>query len=102
MLKKLPLVNYLETFPSDSTPRPQQIKALEKISDIFSSGKKYVIACLPTGSGKSHIAAAIARSAKPIDEHRRNLIEEYGLFEKDWLHDVKKGRWKPEVEEEVE
>jgi hypothetical protein len=33
---------------------------------------------------------------------RRNLIEEYGLFEKDWLHDVKKGRWKPEVEEEVE
>ena len=82
MLKKLPPVDYLETFPSDSTPRPQQIKALEKISNIFASGKKYVIACLPTGSGKSHIAAAIAKSAKPIDEHRRNLVQEYLIYKK--------------------
>lgn len=33
---------------------------------------------------------------------RKNLIEEYGLFEKDWLDDVKKGKWKPEVDEEQE
>jgi ATP-dependent DNA helicase DinG len=83
MLKKSPSVDYLEYFPQDSTPRPQQIKALEKISNIFSCGKKYVIACLPTGSGKSHIAASIARSAKPIDDHRRNLIEEYLIYKKD-------------------
>jgi len=76
-------VNYLEYFPKDSEPRPQQIKALEKISEIFSSGKKYVIACLPTGSGKSHIAASIARSATPIDDHRKSLIEEYLIYKKD-------------------
>ena len=83
MSKILPLVDYLKHFPADSEPRPQQIKALEKISDIFTSGKKYVIACLPTGSGKSHIAASIARSAKPIDDHRKNLIEEYLIYKKD-------------------
>jgi Rad3-related DNA helicase len=83
MLKKLQSVDYLKHFPADSEPRPQQIKALEKISDIFTSGKKYVIACLPTGSGKSHIAASIARSAKPIDDHRKNLIEEYLIYKKD-------------------
>lgn len=37
---------------------------------------------------------------RDIGTIRRDLIEEYGLFEKDWLHDVKKGRWKPEGEEE--
>jgi len=83
MLKKLPSVDYLETFPSDSSPRPQQIKALERISEIFSTGKKYVIACLPTGSGKSHIAAAIARSAKPIDTHRAEIIDNYLIYDKD-------------------
>ncbi len=83
MLKTLPLVDYLETFPSDAEARPQQKQALEKIAKVFSSGKKFVIACLPTGSGKSHIAAAVAKSASPITERRKNLIESYAIYDKD-------------------
>jgi Rad3-related DNA helicase len=83
MLKTLPLVDYLETFPSDSEARPQQKQALEKIARVFSSGKKFVIACLPTGSGKSHIAAAVARSASPICERKKQLIDTYAIYDKD-------------------
>jgi len=83
METKFQLVDYLKTFPQDSIPRPQQKKALEKISQIFSSGKKFVIASMPTGSGKSHIAAAIARSSTPIDQRRKELIESYLIYKKD-------------------
>ena len=83
MSKILPLVDYLKTFPADSEARPQQKVALEKIGQIFSSGKKFAIACLPTGSGKSHIAAAVARSATPIDSYKRGLVESYSIYKKD-------------------
>jgi Rad3-related DNA helicase len=74
--------NFLETFP-EGDPRPQQVEALNKISAAFNTGKKYVIACLPTGSGKSHIASAVASSAKVIDESRKHIIENYGIYKKD-------------------
>ena len=83
MSQIFPLVNYLETFPAEAQPRPQQIEACERIAKIFTKGKKFVIACLPTGSGKSHIAAAIARSTTPIDEHRKGLIDSYGIYKLD-------------------
>lgn len=79
----LQLVDFLNTFPSDSKARPQQEFALKKIAQAFSSGKKFVIASLPTGSGKSHIAASVARSATPIDTHRKNLIDSYLIYKKD-------------------
>jgi len=72
----------LNNFPGP-TPRPQQIDALEKIYKKFSSGKKFVIARLPTGSGKSHIATAIARSSNKIDETRRSLLDSYKAFKRD-------------------
>jgi Rad3-related DNA helicase len=72
---------FLNNFPG-SNPRPQQVEALEKIQQAFSS-KKFVIARLPTGSGKSHIATAIARSSRPIDTKRRHLIESYDVFNRD-------------------
>jgi Rad3-related DNA helicase len=83
MSKIPPLVDYLKTFPSDSEARPQQKVALEKIAEIFSSGKKFAIACLPTGSGKSHIATAVARSATPIDSYRKDLVDSYSIYKKD-------------------
>jgi Rad3-related DNA helicase len=83
MSKILPLVDYQKTFPSDSEARPQQKIALEKIAETFSSGKKFAIACLPTGSGKSHIAAAVARSATPIDSYRKDLVDSYSIYKKD-------------------
>jgi ATP-dependent DNA helicase DinG len=83
MEHKFQLVDYLKNFPKNSTPRPQQKKALEEISRIFSKGKKFVIASLPTGSGKSHIAASVARSSSPIDKRRKELIESYLIYKKD-------------------
>jgi len=82
MKKTIPLVDFLKTFPSDSIARPAQEIALKKISEIFSSGKKFAIASLPTGSGKSHIAAAVARSSSPIDHTRSELIQSYSIYKK--------------------
>ena len=72
----------MKNFPGP-TPRPQQIDALEKIHKKFSSGKKFVIARLPTGSGKSHIALAVARSSEKIDINRQTLLESYKAFKRD-------------------
>jgi Rad3-related DNA helicase len=72
---------FLQTF--SGTPRPQQIEALGKIEKAFEAGKKYVIACLPTGSGKSHIGVAVAASAKKIDKERKDILENYGIYKRD-------------------
>jgi ATP-dependent DNA helicase DinG len=74
--------NFLKFFPDKDVARPQQTKALNEISRIFSSKKKFVIACLPTGSGKSHIAASVARSTNEIDSFRKQLIESYSIYKK--------------------
>ena len=72
----------MKNFPGHS-PRQPQVDALKYISSEFDSGKKFVIARLPTGSGKSHIATAIARSSRPVDSNRQNLLESYEAFKKD-------------------
>jgi len=84
--------NFLDFFPSSKgeKPRTNQIEALQSIRKAFEKNKKYVIARLPTGSGKSHIATAIARSSRNIDDNRKRLLESYEAFKKDkngnWLH----------------
>jgi ATP-dependent DNA helicase DinG len=89
---KTNIPNFLDYFPSakGESPRTQQIEGLNAIRKAFESGKKYVIARLPTGSGKSHIATSIARSSRPIDQERKELLESYEAFRKDkngnWLH----------------
>jgi len=77
MLKKY---NLTDLFPKDSTPRPVQLEALDKIDSAWSSGKKYVIACLPTGIGKSHIALATANSSDHIDDDRKKDILAYQIY----------------------
>lgn len=75
--------NFLPQFPLTDNPRPQQKDAFKKIDHIFSSGKKYAIVNLPTGSGKSHIGVSMARSSLFIDEERKSIIETYGIYKKD-------------------
>jgi Rad3-related DNA helicase len=74
---------FLKFFPKDSKPRQSQIDAFEKIEKAWNSGKKYIIACLPTGIGKSHIATSIASSSKNIDELRKDDIKNYELYRMD-------------------
>lgn len=78
-MKNLNLIDY---FPSDS-PRKSQTEALNQISKVFNSGKKYVIARLPTGSGKSHIGVSVARSTDRLDDLRINLLETYEVYKVD-------------------
>ena len=75
--------NYLSFFPENDKARPHQVQALNEITNIFSTGKKYIIACLPTGSGKSHIASSVARASNKIDDFRKQLIESYSIYKKD-------------------
>jgi len=75
--------SYLSFFPKDSSPRESQKVALKKIENAFKSGKKFVIASLPTGSGKSHIASSVGNSSEEIDSYRKNLIDNYSIYKKD-------------------
>lgn len=72
----------LEHFPPNSEPRTQQIEALSKIESCFNKNKKFVIACLPTGSGKSHVGYTVGRSAQPMDQHLLDLIQSYSIYKK--------------------
>jgi Rad3-related DNA helicase len=74
--------NFLDFFPKGATPRKQQIDAFKNIERIWNSGKKIAIGCLPTGSGKSHIAKTIAESTRTIDDHLKGYIEDYSIYKK--------------------
>lgn len=80
---KTNISNFQKNFPSQDKPRKQQIEALNKIQDEFSKGKKFVIARLPTGSGKSHIATTVARSSNKLDTYRSSLLSSYEAFKRD-------------------
>jgi len=74
--------NFLDFFPKGATPRKQQIDAFKNIERIWNSGKKIAIGCLPTGSGKSHIAKTIAESTRTIDDHLKGYIDDYSIYRK--------------------
>ena len=74
--------NLISNFPENFNPRPSQIEVLSEIDKIWHSGKKYIIACLPTGIGKSHIAYTIANSATDIDQERKRDIINYEIYKK--------------------
>jgi ATP-dependent DNA helicase DinG len=77
-----PTFDILKHFPSCSEPRKQQIEALEKIQNSFSKKKKFVIGCLPTGSGKSHIGLAVANSSNQMPIRLKSLINDYSIYKK--------------------
>jgi len=72
--------NLLEKFPENSIPRTQQKETLNKLSNFFQSNKKFAVCCLPTGSGKSHIAMTCAMATNEIDNQRKDLIERYEIY----------------------
>lgn len=72
----------VDFFPENSKPRKQQIEALSKIDKCFNTGKKIVIGCLPTGSGKSHIGLSVGNSASYMDDSLKGLINSYAIYKK--------------------
>ena len=72
---------FLENFPG--TPRHTQVDALNKIDKAIKKGKKYIILCAPTGSGKSHIGSAIALSSKEPPQGFLDMIDDLSIYERD-------------------
>lgn len=70
----------LDFFPKNFEPRDQQKEAILKIENCFNKGKKFVIACLPTGSGKSHVGYTLGSSARPMDPYLSDLINSYNIY----------------------
>jgi Rad3-related DNA helicase len=73
-------VNYLLNFPEGFKPTTHQETVLSKIEKAFTSGKKFVICCAPTGSGKSFISKAISNSGRNPDQKYSDYIKSYEAF----------------------
>ena len=62
--------------------RPYQVNALEGVSAAFRQGHKKVLLCIPTGGGKTTVAASIIEGAKAkgnsviFGAHRRPLVSQ--------------------------
>ena len=72
---------FLDSFPG--TPRHTQTDALDKINQAIKRGKKFIILCAPTGSGKSHIGASIALSSKTPPQGFLDMIDDLSIYERD-------------------
>jgi Rad3-related DNA helicase len=75
---------YLNYFPKDYTPSTQQIKLIKNVEKAFNRGKKFVIACAPTGSGKSFLARTLAGLSNTPSEQFIKLINTYQAYKQDF------------------
>lgn len=86
------LSRYLNHFPKDYTPSDQQVKLIKKIEHAFNKGKKFVIACAPTGSGKSFLAKTLAGMSTTTDSEFSDLVKTYKAYKQDftgnYLHEA--------------
>ena len=73
----------IEHFPKNYTPLNQQVELLNAIDKAFKSGKKYVICCAPTGSGKSFLSKTLSNQSNPPSEVFVDLIKTNEAFDQD-------------------
>lgn len=76
------MLNILSHFPSDSEPRPEQIRILSDIQQAITDKKKYIIIQAATGAGKSHIAATVAAMSEYPNANIVNLIDSYEILKR--------------------
>lgn len=75
---------YLHHFPRDYNPSNQQIKLIKGVEKAFNNGKKFVICCAPTGSGKSFLAKTLSGlGSKPTDKFVES-IRSYSAYRQDF------------------
>lgn len=79
MQKKL--VSY---FPENYTPSSSQIQLIDGVEKAFAKGKKFVICCAPTGTGKSFLGKTLANLSTPPTAAYVNLINSYDAFRQDY------------------
>jgi len=78
------LSKYLNHFPDNYSPSTQQVKLIEKVESAFGRGKKYVIACAPTGSGKSFLSKTLSGLGQKPTQEFTNLIKSYNAYKQDY------------------
>ena len=74
------IINYTSNFPEKFTPTSLQVDILNKIEQAFKGGKKFVICCAPTGSGKSMIAKTFDGIGKPASDDFKELVDSHDAF----------------------
>ena len=78
------LNTYISHFPETFTPSNEQVTLLNGIEKAFKIGKKVVICCAPTGSGKSFIAKTLESISNPPSKKFTSLIKSYDAFKKEF------------------
>ena len=82
----------LLSFPQEFEPNKSQIDLLRGIEKAFSSGKKFVIARAPTGSGKSFISRTLGNASNEPSPEFSDLINTHQAFKTDqfgeFLHEM--------------
>lgn len=78
-------MSLIKHFPEGYNPRPSQLNVLEKIDRIIEDKNrsgKFVLMQIPTGGGKSHIAATLANYTEPPSKEFIRLVEDKLIFAK--------------------
>jgi Rad3-related DNA helicase len=75
---------YISHFPREYTPSDSQIKLLRNVEKAFNRGKKFVICCAPTGTGKSFLAKTISGLGSLPTNKFEEAILSYSAFKQDF------------------
>lgn len=75
---------YLNHFPRDYNPSHNQVKLIKSVERAFNRGKKFVIACAPTGSGKSFLAKTLAGVSNKPSAEFVDLVNTYKAYKQDF------------------
>ena len=75
---------YLSHFPQEYNPSDQQIKLIKGVERAFNRGKKFVICCAPTGTGKSFLAKTLASISSPATDKFKESIQSYSAYKQDF------------------
>lgn len=75
---------YLAHFPKEYNPSDTQVKLIKGVEKAFNNGKKFVICCAPTGTGKSFLAKTLAGVSSLPASKFINSIETYAAYKQDY------------------
>jgi len=75
---------YLSHFPKEYEPSQQQIKLIRGVEKAFNNGKKFVICCAPTGTGKSFLAKTLSGLGSRPNETFINSVNTYAAYKQDF------------------
>jgi len=75
---------FISYFPDEYSPSKCQVQLINNVEKAFIRGKKFVICCAPTGTGKSFLGKTLSNiSSSPTDKFT-NFIKTYDAFKQDY------------------